>query len=111
MGERAPRFRINVRADTDALVVAVAGELDMETAAELRPCLETALEAGDGHVVVDLGDVTFIDSSGIALLVAVRRAAIDGGRRLELLNIGPRALAVFELTGVTDTLVAGDRSA
>ena len=55
--------------------VLVGGEIDIATAAELRSALELAVRPGITDLVIDLTDVTFMDSSGVrALLLAARGA-------------------------------------
>jgi anti-sigma B factor antagonist len=64
------------QSDEGRTVVHVAGEVDMATVPALRECLGEV----DGHVVVDLSGVTFLDSSGINVLVIThKRLALDGG--------------------------------
>ena len=58
----------------------LGGEMDVAAAAEGRAFLLTALGDGQGRLVVDMTDVTFIDASGLGVLVfAARRAAQHGG--------------------------------
>jgi len=74
-------------------VLAVGGEIDISTAQVL---LDAALaERGPGDLVLDCGDVTLIDSTGIQALLRVRDA-LDGGT-LVIRNPSHRVAAVFEL--------------
>ena len=75
---------IRIEAGPDELVVFVTGEIDMESAPQLRECLQSHV----GRVVLDLSEVTFLDSSGIATLVAARRNALAAGVRLTVTNCG-----------------------
>ena len=68
-----PPFHIDVRSHNGAVVIAVVGELDIAGARQMQPCIDAALEASAGSLVIDLGDTTFIDSSGIAVLLAAKR--------------------------------------
>jgi stage II sporulation protein AA (anti-sigma F factor antagonist) len=65
------------RRDQDGTtVVGVSGEVDLASSPDLTACLDQV----DGVVVVDLSDVTFLDSSGMGALVAARkRLQADGG--------------------------------
>jgi anti-anti-sigma factor len=80
--ERYPsRLLVDVeRADT-RVSLALAGELDLETAPQFREHLADA-ETGAETVVIDLRGVTFIDSCGIGELVGAQQRAHRGGRRL-----------------------------
>jgi anti-sigma B factor antagonist len=88
-------------------VVRASGEIDVATAPGLREQLTAVVEAGTHHVVVDLEDVGFIDSTGLGVLVgALRRARIaEGDVRLVCTN--PRILKVFQATGLDEVFTIG----
>ena len=67
-------------ADQTGVVLTVAGELDIATAPRLRTAVGDLMGQGVRHLEIDLGDCTFIDSSGIgALLWAAHRLKAAGG--------------------------------
>ena len=68
----------------EATVVALAGELDVVDADSLRHRLVVLVETGHTHLVVDLTGVTFMDSTGLGVLVGARRRVGDRGGRLVL---------------------------
>jgi anti-sigma B factor antagonist len=80
-------------------VVAVAGEVDIQTAADLQTAIETASNRAL-EIWVDLSDTTFMDSSGLHALVSVRAHLIEAGRRLVLICPQGPVLRVLTLTGV-----------
>jgi anti-anti-sigma factor len=79
-------------------VVHVAGEIDLATAPELQACLQ----ALDGVVVVDLPEVAFLDSSGIAVLVAARKRLSASGGDLTLHNANDMVSRTLEAVGLPD---------
>jgi anti-sigma B factor antagonist len=82
--------------------VTVRGEVDLATASDLESFVRSALvEAPDG-VVLDLAQLTFIDSSGLRVLVALAKDAESRGTALALRNLPRHAQRVFELTGLGD---------
>jgi anti-sigma B factor antagonist len=84
--------------------VTASGELDMAYAERLCSEVEALLERGFTDVVIDLRELTFIDSSGIqALLTCDRRARQAGGRLFVALAVGPVSRTI-ELCGVRDLL-------
>ena len=87
-----------------AQVIAVGGELDMRAAPELKATIDRALDGDTSLLVVDLGDVTFIDSTAIGALVAALKRLRDSGGSLELVCHEPNVLRVFELTGLDNEL-------
>jgi anti-sigma B factor antagonist len=82
-------------------VVIVRGEVDLATAPELEACVQEAF-AGASAVVLDLEALTFIDSSGLRVLVALSNGARAGGARLHLRNVPRHAQRVLDLTGLAD---------
>jgi anti-sigma B factor antagonist len=105
--ESAP-FGLTVRADHGAVVIELAGDFDLSGVETFRSCIEDLLlTSSRDTVVVDLGDVLFIDSSAITALLAARRLLADHDRELCFNHISPAASRVFELTGLTDLFLPG----
>jgi anti-anti-sigma factor len=89
-------LRVEVHPVDGFTAVDAAGEIDLATAPELRG----ALERTTGRVVVHLDEVTYLDSSGIAVLVAQQhRLASDDGE-LVLRRPSPLVRKTLELTGL-----------
>ncbi|HWB68983.1 MAG TPA: STAS domain-containing protein [Solirubrobacterales bacterium] len=84
-------------------VIAVTGELDMNTASELQEPLDAAL-AGPGALLIDLSSCEFIDSTGIALIVrAWQQLGGENGAgqaRFALCGLNDQVRRVLELTGL-----------
>jgi anti-sigma B factor antagonist len=98
---RVAEFSVRPTTEGDACVVAVTGELDAQTAPELTTTASAGLDAPETHqLVLDLSEVTFIDSTGIAALVRLRRRTLDAGKRLLLRNPGVRVVKVLEITAL-----------
>lgn len=100
-------FSIEVDATGGVIAVRVRGELDMSAAPSLLNDLATATPA-DANCVVDLSEVTFIDSTAIGALVAAGQARTASGGRLQL---GPRSSVVgrvLEIAGLDQTTEAFD---
>ena len=86
------------------VLVAVRGELDMLTVPELRTVLDGIIEAGMKRVVLDLTDVSFIDSVSLAAIVNVRRRLGDDGRLGVVIEQDSYAMLIFEIGGL-DSIV------
>ena len=82
----------------------VSGEIDLSTAPLLRSDLARLISANDGDVFVDCAQLTFIDSTGVAVLLEANQKLEADGRHLVILNVqrGPRL--VFESLGLSDLL-------
>ena len=96
MGEA---LTIRVRREQGYAVVAVAGEVDIATVTRLRERL-FELAASGRTLVVDLDQVSFIDSAGLAALVGAARRAAAHGASLQVVCTRPRTRQLFRLTGL-----------
>ena len=96
------QFSIATRAGRDGtIVVAVTGELDLYRA----PTLTEALDAASGTVVVvDLQDVTFLDSTTLGVLIKQHRRLREAGAELIVLAGERTPTTPFEVTGVDQLL-------
>lgn len=83
---------------TTVIVLAPSGRLDITTAYEFRKKLNECIFKLSNHVVVNLGQVNFIDSSGLTSLVAGMRDADKARGSFRICNVHPEARLVFEVT-------------
>jgi anti-sigma B factor antagonist len=88
----------------DVTVIRVAGEVDMDTHVEMEDAILGALRSGAGPVVVDLAEVSFLDSSGVRALLHGREAAIGRGTTLTVRSPQPIVANVLRLTNVAELL-------
>jgi anti-sigma B factor antagonist len=86
-------------------LIAPEGDLDIASVGDLRAALSAAAREGAGAVIVDLSQVTFIDSSGLGALVELHRRLRRSGRRLVVVAPGGSAPAVLlDLAGLRGRL-------
>jgi len=83
---------------------ALSGEIDLSTVADLEDRLEGYLREDPPLVVMDLREVTFLDSSGLRLLLRLDERQRGIGGRLVLVQGGRRVARVLELTGAGERL-------
>ena len=96
------------RRDDGLVIVSLAGQFDLSTAEDLRESLVSSEVLGASRVRVDLGEVTFLDSSGIGLLVsACKRVRSAGGRFSASCGNGP-ARRILEVAGLVEYLHVED---
>ncbi|MFG3345800.1 STAS domain-containing protein [Streptomyces sp. NPDC048018] len=105
MSEREPNLDVDVviRDDRTA-VLAVGGELDMETADLLGAHLTEQFRQGRGHLVLDLSALDFMDSSGLNVLIRAVQKARDAGGDLYLAAPTPAVRRILDITGLTTTV-------
>lgn len=82
------------------LVIELAGELDLATVQQSRDHIQDLVSAASGVVVLDLGGVTFLDSTALTLFVSLHRRLSAAGRLLILANVSRQVGRPIALTGV-----------
>ena len=93
-------FHCGTESPGGGLVLRLQGELDMASAPKLRRLLDTALDGRPAELVLDLRELTFIDSSGIRVLSSSARRAEAAGCTLALRSPARSVLKVLRLTGL-----------
>ena len=104
-------FGISVSDTDDPPVLAVRGEVDLASAPKLAAAMGELINRGHNQVVVDLGAVEFIDSSGLGVLVGSLKQLRDGGGDLVLCAASAPVSRILELTGLVALLPPPSRAA
>jgi anti-sigma B factor antagonist len=97
-------FRIEIHPERTVVRVAPAGELDIGTVPSLRLQLEELRDSGFDCIVLDLRRLTFMDSTGIALLLAEDRLARTNGHDFTLISGPPAIQRIIQVCGVAGLL-------
>ena len=85
--------------------VLLAGEFDLDNEAALTDALaEVIADPTVGEVLVDMGDLTFIDSSGLRSVVLAHEAAQDAGKRLALVAPRPGVRRILQIVALTELI-------
>lgn len=92
-------FGVDVRQKSGIRVVALSGELDLATAEGL---VETLTDTHGSTVVVDLAQLSFVDSSGISAFVLARRQIEANSSTMVLTRPQERVARTFEIVGLGD---------
>jgi anti-sigma B factor antagonist len=100
-------FNVELSGDDHAIVLSVTGELDLATSPELEAALERAA-TGPELLILDLRGVSFMDSTGLSLLVKAHRRAQESQRRLAVVRGGAQVQRLLTLTGVAERLTLID---
>jgi anti-sigma B factor antagonist len=93
-------MQFDVAEQNGAAVVRPAGmRVDLEVAGDFRAALLQVIDAGHRHLVVDLGDVHFVDSSGLGALVSGLKTLklLKGDGDIRLANVQPPVVALLEI--------------
>jgi anti-sigma B factor antagonist len=97
-------LRLRVRTQSETTVVEVSGEIDLHSAPQLRAELLKVGEVAKPRYVIDLNEVSFIDSTGIGVLVGALKRAREKAGNLHFCGAQSRVKRVFESTGLMRAL-------
>ena len=81
-------------------VVELSGRLDVEAADADTPALQQAIDQSSGGVVIDMGAVQFISSSGLRMLIAAYQSAQDAGKPMALVRAQPSVYKIFKVSAL-----------
>ena len=98
---------VTTRPDGIAVVVP-RGRLNMVSARNLKETLSELVAGGTTRIVVDMGETSFLDSSGLGALIGGLKAARQAGGDLRVARPTPAVVSVFELTNLDRVLRARD---
>lgn len=104
-GSVTGQLSTSVRAEADHAVMTVTGEIDLATVPELRTAMSELVRAGHYRLLLDLSGVTFCDSTGLGVMIGVRREirSADPEGYLRIVCGGP-VLRALQVTGLTQIL-------
>ncbi len=97
-------LRIETEAGDGAAVLTLVGEVDMYSAPQVDAALNELVERGDVQVTIELGQVRFLDSTGLRVLVGGTRRLRDAGGSLTLANPTAMISRVLEITRLDEAL-------
>ena len=103
---------VTVQRKGSTVAVCLKGEIDHHTAAALREAIDDAVFAAPGAqtLVLDFSDVTFMDSSGVGLVMGRYRLCQTRGLALRVINLSPRDARILAMSGVAAIAELGERS-
>jgi anti-sigma B factor antagonist len=94
-------FEIQIQPDRERVILALRGELDLATVDRVREAIHELVAAGFEAIVLDLHEVSFMDSTGLCLVVE------QAGRRdatIQVVDGAPPVARLFDLTGLRPIL-------
>lgn len=98
-------FGLVSRRVNESLELEIAGELDMAATFKLEPELDRLLDAPDlRRLECDLAGVSFVDSSGLGLLLALRERAQDRGVAMTIVSVSARVQRILDVSGIGTVL-------
>jgi len=95
----------------DAWVAAVSGEVDIYDAPEMKERLHKCIDQTPADLVLDCASLTYIDSTGMGVLISVLKHLKDVGKEMKIVHLSPYIYKIFTITGLQNIFtveVAGD---
>lgn len=89
---------------SDRYLITVSGEVDLATSPDLDVAIIAAIDSGTSSVVIDLTDVSFMDSSGLGVIVRALKRCREAENDLDLVITNERVLKVFGITGLDQVI-------
>jgi anti-sigma B factor antagonist len=95
-------MELDIRSEQDgtACTITLEGEVDVYTAPRLKEELVSLIQGGCSHVIIDLERVSFIDSSGLGVLVSALRRAREKDGAVRIVCKRESILKIFRITGL-----------
>ncbi|VAX40021.1 hypothetical protein MNBD_PLANCTO03-1273 [hydrothermal vent metagenome] len=88
---------VKIESRDGSTILSPCGDVDMSRAPSFREHVRVAQQGKPERLVIDMGEVEYMDSSGLATLVEAMRNAKGEGIELVLCCLNPKVLAVFEI--------------
>ena len=100
-GEHAVSLAIDLEVKQDVLIVRLSGELDHHTAEELREQVTDVLEnRAIRHIVLNLGQLTFMDISGLGVILGRYKQIKNVGGQMVVCAVSPAVKRLFDMSGL-----------
>ncbi len=90
-----------IRVEHGEVVVELKGKIYVDDAADLREQLLQNLSEGKNRFIIKMSGVHYIDSSGLGVLVAIQKRALENGGQVRLQGLSGAVKEIFELTRLT----------
>lgn len=99
---------LDTRQEGDHTVIAVSGEIDVYTAPKLRDRISELVSDGSYHLVVDMENVDFLDSTGLGVLVGGLKKLRTHDGSMQLVCTQERLLKIFRITQLAKVFAIHD---
>jgi anti-sigma B factor antagonist len=95
---------IDKQDNQEKIFVVVGGEIDAYTAPKLREELVSIAEGQNKTLVINLKDVSYIDSTGLGVFIGIYKLLKQNDGELKLINLSARLERLFEITGLSNII-------
>ncbi len=94
-------MKVNSQLKDNTLYLSLSGELDHHGAGQAMSAIESRIDVNmPRDCVLDMGGVTFMDSSGIAVIIKTLRRTTEIGGKFKVTNVAPQPMKVIDAAGI-----------
>jgi anti-sigma B factor antagonist len=101
---KSQSFDISVARNEHSKIVRLSGEIDFAASLDLDPVLSDIIDEDDCELMLDMANVTFIDSEGIRLLLKIFSKMRQADRQVRVVNCSGQVMRVMKLAGISEIL-------
>ena len=91
-------MQINFEEKSGIVICRMAGDIDINSSPDVKKSFDKAISGKKGKVVINLKDVGYVDSSGLATIVEILKNLRAYGGKLKLTNLSGKVKGLFEIT-------------
>lgn len=95
---------IDVEHNASEKIVSLSGEIDAYTAPKLKETLLPLTKESGATVLVDLENISYMDSTGLGVFISALKSTKEEGTSLKLINLQERVYRLFKITGLTEVI-------
>ena len=106
--EESRGVAVTLERDQEGVRVRIVGDLDLATVPDLERVLDGLAGSEHGRLLIDLDEVEFMDSTGLAAIVRAQRSANSNGHRMTLRRGSLQVQRLLELTDMLDRFTFED---
>lgn len=97
-------LEIDIQKEENRTIVILSGEIDVYTAGRLKEQLLPLTNEEGSTIQVDLGQITFLDSTGLGVFISAYKSAQKNNCNLEFIRLRDRVLRLFQVTGLHEIM-------
>jgi anti-sigma B factor antagonist len=96
-------MKVNIKnaGKSDIKIFEIEGEIDVYTSMDLKKEFNTVIDSGKNKLIVNLSNVSYMDSSGLGILVAILKKSKQENGNMKLIKLTPGIKKIFDLTKLT----------
>lgn len=85
-------------------ILYLRGEVDAYTITELKDAFKVVMQKENHEVIIDLEEVTYMDSTGLGVFISALKSAKENNSELKIINIQDRIYRLFQITGLNEIM-------